>query len=141
MSDDQLNKSDFLLYTAPDGAVKIGVFFEDETVWLTQKHMAELFNVDVRTINEHLQNIFDSGELNISATVRKIRIVQSEGKRKVKRDVNFYNLDAIISVGYRVNSRQATQFRIWATKTLRSFIIKGFALDESRWTLSQPLTY
>lgn len=132
MSDDNLRKSDFLLYTAPDGSVKIEVFFEDETVWLTQKRMAELFGVDVRTVNEHLQNIFESGELDEDSTIRKIRIVQHEGDRKVERDVNFYNLDGIISVGYRVNSQQATQFRIWATKTLGNFIIKGFALDEDR---------
>lgn len=132
MIEDNLQKSDFLLYTAPDGSVKIEVFFEDETVWLTQRRMAELFNIDVRTVNEHLQNIFDSKELSANATIRKIRIVQNEGGRKVERDVNFYNLDVIISVGYRVNSRQATQFRIWATKTLRNFIIKGFALDEER---------
>ncbi len=132
MADDTSKKSDFLLYTSPDGSVKIEVFFEDETVWLTQKRMAELFGVDVRTVNEHLQNIFDSGELDTERTIRKIRIVQHEGDRKVGRDVNFYNLDAIISVGYRVNSRQATQFRIWATGTLRNFIIKGYALDTER---------
>lgn len=132
MADEVPKKSDFLLYTAPDGSVRVEVFFEDETVWLTQKRMAELFGVDVRTINEHLQNIFDTQELSESATIRKIRIVQREGDRRVEREVNFYNLDAIISVGYRVNSQQATQFRIWATKTLRNFIIKGYALDTER---------
>lgn len=125
-------KSDFLLYTSPDGDVRVDVFFQDETVWLTQKRMAELFGVEVATINYHLKEIFESGELVEAATIRKIRIVQREGDRKVEREVNFYNLDAIISVGYRVNSQQATQFRIWATKTLSNFIIKGYALDTDR---------
>lgn len=125
-------KSDFLLYTSPDGEVRVEVFFQDETIWLTQKRMAELFGVNIRTINDHLLKIYESGELQEDATIRKIRIVQQEGDRQVKREVNFYNLDAIISVGYRVNSHQATQFRIWATKTLRSYIIKGFAIDDER---------
>jgi hypothetical protein len=110
----------------------VDVFYEEETFWLTQKRMAELFGVDVRTINEHLGNIYDSGDLARISTIRKFRIVQKEGTRNVGREVDFYNLDAIISVGYRVNSRQATQFRIWATKTLREFIIKGFVLDDER---------
>jgi hypothetical protein len=122
----------FLLYTAVDGKVKIDVFVQDETVWLTQKRMAELFSVDVRTISEHLRNIFDSNELEESATIRKIRTVQKEGFRNVSRELDFYNLDAIIAIGYRVNSYQATQFRIWATKTLKEFIIKGFVLDDER---------
>ena len=126
------SKSDFLLYTSPEGDVRVEVFFKDDTVWLTQKRIAELFGVDVRTINEHLGNIFSSGELDETATIRNFRIVQTEGERDVRRDVNFYNLDAIISIGYRVNSHQATQFRIWATKTLRTFIIKGYALDDER---------
>jgi hypothetical protein len=122
----------FLLYTAADGKVKVEVFVQDETVWLTQKRMSELFSVDVRTISEHLRNIFDSNELKESATVRKIRTVQKEGIRDVSRELDFYNLDAIIAIGYRVNSYQATQFRIWATKTLKEFIIKGFVLDDER---------
>lgn len=122
----------FLLYTAVDGKVKIEVFVQDETVWLTQKRMAELFSVDVRTISEHLHNIFDSNELEESVTIRKIRTVQKEGSRDVSRELDFYNLDAIIAIGYRVNSYQATQFRIWATKTLKEFIIKGFVLDDER---------
>ena len=132
MADDPVRRSDFLLYTTPEGDVRVDVFFEDETVWLTQKRMAELFAVDVRTINEHLQNIYDSGELVAERTIRKNRIVQDEGGRKVEREVNFYNLDAIISVGYRVNSQQATHFRIWATNTLRNYMIKGYALDDER---------
>lgn len=125
-------QSDIIFYSTPDGQVHIEVFFQDETFWLSQKRMAELFGVDVRTINEHLKNIFSSNELDQSATIRKIRIVQKEGSRDVARDVDFYNLDAIIAVGYRVNSHPATQFRIWATKTLKEFIIKGFVLDDER---------
>ena len=126
------DQNQFLLYTAPDGVVKVDVFLKDETVWLTQKAVAELFGVQVPGINKHLKNIFDSGELNREATVSKMEIVRAEGGREVARDVEFYNLDAIIAVGYRVNSYQATQFRIWATKTLREFMIKGFVLDDER---------
>lgn len=124
--------NDILLYTAPSGAVKIEVIFEGETFWLSQRKMGELFGVEVQTINYHLKEIFKSGELEEVATIRKIRIVQTEGNREVAREVDFYNLDAIIAVGYRVNSYQATQFRIWATKTLKEFIIKGFVLDDER---------
>jgi len=106
--------------------------YEDETFWLSQKHMAELFGVEVNTINYHLKEIFKSGELQEDRTIRKIRIVQQEGTRSVQREVVFYDLDAIIAVGYRVNSFQATQFRIWATKVLKEFIIKGFVLDDER---------
>jgi hypothetical protein len=122
----------FLLYTAADGKVKVDVFVEDETVWLTQKTMGQLFGVESHTITYHLKEIFSSGELREEATTRKIRAVQNEGNRRVARDFDFYNLDAIIAVGYRVNSYQATQFRIWATKTLKEFIIKGFVLDDER---------
>jgi len=125
-------EGDIIFYTTPDGAVHIEVFFQNETFWLSQKKMSELFGVDVRTVNEHLKNIFKTNELPEDATIRKIRIVQKEGNRNVGRDVDFYNLDAIIAVGYRVNSYQATQFRIWATRTLREFIIKGFVLDDER---------
>lgn len=121
-----------IFYTTPDGAVHIEVFFQDESFWLSQKKMAELFGVEVHTINYHLKEIFNSKELNEKTTIRKIRIVQKEGSRNVARDVDFYNLDVVIAVGYRVNSYQATQFRIWATKTLREFIIKGFVLDDER---------
>ena len=126
------DQNQFLLYTAPNGAVKVDVFFKDETVWLTQKALAELFGVQVPGINKHLKNIFDSGELAREATVSKMEIVRAEGAREVAREVEFYNLDAIIAVGYRVNSYQATQFRIWATKTLREFLIKGFVMDDER---------
>ncbi len=122
-------ESAFLLYTSPDGEVRIDVFFKDETVWLTQKKMAELFGVGINTVNYHLKEIFKSGELSEKSVIRKIRITAEDGKSYL---TNFYNLDVIISVGYRVNSSRATQFRIWATKTLRGYIIKGFAIDEQR---------
>lgn len=106
------NNSDIIFYTTPRGEVKIEVRFEDETFWLTQKKLAQLFDVEVNTINYHLKEIFKSGELDENATIRKNRIVQVEGNRKVKREIEFYNLDAIIAVGYRVNSYNATQFRM-----------------------------
>ena len=127
-----MSNSEIILYTTPQGDIKVEVFLQDETVWLTQKALGELFGVAKSTISEHLSNIYKSGELEKDATVRKIRTIQNEGEREVARNVDFYNLDAIISVGYRVNSQQATQFRIWATKTLREFIIKGFVLDDER---------
>jgi hypothetical protein len=123
---------EILLYSAPEGKASIEVFFEGETFWLSQKKLGELFNVEVNTINYHLKEIFSTGELKEKSTIRKFRIVQKEGNRDVGRDVEFYNLDAIIAVGYRVNSREATAFRIWATNTLREFIIKGFVLDDDR---------
>src|SRR4030067_2896367 len=124
--------SDIILYTAETGDVKVEVLFSDETFWLSQKRMAELFGVEVLTINYRLKEIYASGELKEEATIRKIRIVQKEGKRDISRVIDYYNLDSIIAVGYRVNSFQATQFRIWATKTLREFMIKGFVLDDER---------
>lgn len=123
---------EILLYTAPEGKTHIEVFFEEETFWLSQKKMAELFGVEVQTINYHLKEIFKTNELEEGGTIRKIRIVQQEGIREVSREVDFYNLDAIIAVGYRVNSHEATRFRIWSTRTLREFIIKGFVLDDER---------
>ena len=125
-------QSPFLLYTASDGKVRVDVFIKDETVWLTQKAMAELFGVKIPAISKHLANIYETGELPREATLSILETVQKEGRRQVSRDVEFYNLDAIIAVGYRVNSYQATQFRIWATKTLKEFIIKGFVLDDER---------
>jgi hypothetical protein len=126
---EQPREGEIIFYTTPEGVTRIEVFFQDETFWLSQKHMAEMFDVDVRTISEHLQNIFKSGELAEEAVIRKIRITAADGKKYL---TNYYNLDAIISVGYRVNSRQATQFRMWATQTLREFIVKGFVLDDVR---------
>jgi len=125
-------QSEFLLYTGSDGEMRVDVLLQDETVWLTQKLMAELFQKDVRTINEHIKNILDEGELAPDPTIRKSRIVQKEGQRDVERLVDFYILDMIISVGYRVKSRQGTQFRIWATRVLAEYIVKGFALDDER---------
>ena len=124
--------SKFILYTSPGGDIKLDVFIQDETLWLTQKMMADLFGVEVNTVNYHLKEVFKSGELSADSTIRKIRIVQNEGGREVSREVVFYNLDAIIAVGYRVNSQRATQFRIWATQVLREYIIKGFALNDDR---------
>jgi hypothetical protein len=121
--------TDFLLYTTPNGNVKVEIFFNNETVWLTQKRMAELFGIGVNTINYHLKEIFKTGELEENSVIRKYRITAQDGK---KYNTNFYNLDSILSVGYRVNSRQATQFRIWATKILKDYIIKGFAMDDDR---------
>ena len=119
----------FLLYTAPDGAVKVDVFFKGETAWLTQKALAELFGVQVPAINKHLKNIFDTGELVEASVISILETTAADGKNYQTR---YYNLDAIIAVGYRVNSYQATQFRIWATTTLREFITKGFVLDDER---------
>jgi len=124
--------SDFILYTAPSGDVRVEIYFQNETIWLTQQKIAELFGVTKSTVSEHLTNIFKTKELEKEATVRNFPTVQKEGDREVKRNIEYYNLDAIISVGYRVNSGKATQFRIWATKTLKEYIIKGFTLDDER---------
>lgn len=124
--------SELLLYQTEDGQTRVHVRLEDETVWLSQKQLAELFQKDVRTINEHIQNIYEEGELQPGPTIRNFRIVQSEGGREVEREIAFYNLDVIISVGYRVRSHRGTQFRIWATQRLREFIVKGFTLDDQR---------
>jgi hypothetical protein len=126
------NQSDFILYTSNDGNVKVDVVLKDENVWLTQKAMAGLFGVKVPAISKHLGNIYETGELVKESTISILETVQTEGDRQVKRQKEFYNLDAIISVGYRVNSVQATQFRIWATQTLKEYIIKGFVLDDER---------
>jgi hypothetical protein len=123
------NTSSFILYTSNSGDIKVNVFLEDETIWLTQKSIGKLFGKAKATISEHLKNIFIEGELNENSVVRNFRTTADDGK---SYETKFYNLDAIISVGYRVNSKQATQFRIWATKTLKEFIIKGFVLDDER---------
>lgn len=122
----------FLIYNVPTEDVTVNAIIKDETIWLTQKAMAELFAVEVPAISKHLANIFEEGELSVDSTVSKMEIVQQEGSRNVKRKVDFYNLDAIISVGYRVNSGRATQFRIWATKVLKEYMTKGFVLDDER---------
>ena len=124
--------TEFLLYTTPNQDIKVEVFLHNETLWLTQQRIAELFGVQIPAISKHLNNIYDSGELDRVATVSKMEIVQKEGDRDVARELNYYNLDAIIAVGYRVNSKQATQFRIWSTNVLKEYIIKGFALDDDR---------
>jgi len=125
-------RSEILIYQTEGGRTRIDVRLEDETVWLSQKLMAELFQKDVRTINEHIKNIYSEGELEPKATIRKFRIVQTEGARQVSRNVDFYNLEVIISIGYRVKSHRGTQFRIWATQRLREYIVKGFTLDDER---------
>nr|WP_314494508.1 virulence RhuM family protein [uncultured Chryseobacterium sp.] len=122
----------FLIYQTPNDQVRVDVFIQNETAWLTQKSIAALFNVDRTVITKHLQNIYFEGELDKELTSAKIAQVQIEGERKVNRNLEYYNLDAIISVGYRVNSAKATQFRIWATQTLKEFIIKGFVIDDQR---------
>ena len=122
----------FLIYRSSDEDVSVNAVVKDETIWLTQKAMSELFAVEVPAISKHLANIYADGELAQAATVSKMEIVQQEGNRQVHRQVDFYNLDAIISVGYRVNSRRATQFRIWATGVLKEYMIKGFAMDDER---------
>ena len=127
-----MKELDFLLYNTPDSTVSVNVVIKDETAWVTQKAMAELFGVEVPAISKHLANIYADGELVFEATVSKLEIVQKEGTREVKRQLDFYNLDAIISVGYRVNSAKATHFRIWATKALKEYIQKGFVLDDER---------
>jgi len=124
--------SDFLLYTAPDGKVRVECILYDETIWLTQKRMAELFGVGVAAISKHLDNIYASGELQREATISILETVQQEGARQVARKLEYFNLDAVISVGYRVNSAQATQFRIWATALIKEYITKGFAMDDER---------
>jgi hypothetical protein len=124
------DKNKIILYTAQDGNVSVSVRFENETFWLAQKAMAELFGAERSVITKHLSNIFEEGELDKTATCAKFAQVQTEGGREVSRMVEFYNLDAIIAVGYRVNSKQATRFRQWATKTLREFIQKGFVLND-----------
>jgi hypothetical protein len=126
------NQNSFILYTTPEGAVKLNVLLQDETIWLTQKAMGILFDTTPQNITIHLKNIFESNELEEGATCKEFLQVQMEGGREVSRKQKMYNLDVIISVGYRVNSTKATQFRIWATKTLKEYIIKGFVLDDNR---------
>ncbi len=129
----------FLIYSLPNDEVRVDVFVQDETLWLTQKAMANLFGVAKSTISEHLSNIYSSNEISKETTVREFRTVQIEGERSVSRNLEYYNLDAIISVGYRVNSAKATQFRIWATQTLKEFIIKGFVMDDDRLKQGQTV--
>ena len=139
---DQPQQSRFLIYQAENGVIKIDVRFEEETVWLTQQHLAELFQTTVPNISMHLRNIFEEGELQQEATVKNFLTVRQEGTRQVNRTIDFYNLDAIISVGYRIKSVVATRFRIWATQRLREYIVKGFVLDDERLkNPDQPFDY
>lgn len=124
--------SDIIFYTTSDGAIRVEVLYQDETFWLTINRMAELFGTSKQSISYHLKNIYKENELDREATVKEILTVQIEGQREVSRKLEYYNLDAVIAVGYRVSSRQATQFRVWATQTLKEFIIKGFVLDDER---------
>ena len=128
----EMQKSQFLIYQTEDGRIKLDVRFEDETVWLTQAMIADLFQSSKANVCEHIANIYTEGELTPEATVRKFRTVRQEGTRQVERELEFYNLDLIISVGYRIKSKVATQFRIWATRHLSEFIRKGFMLDDER---------
>ena len=130
MSNEIANRGEVLLYSDESGKEYVSVVFKDETFWLTQKAMAELFNVNVPAVSKHLQNIYEEGELERDSTISKMETVQQEGERQVRRTVDHYNLDAIIAVGYRVNSKKATRFRQWATKTLREYIQKGFVIND-----------
>lgn len=129
---------EIILYQIDDTNVCINVIYENETFWITQKAMAELFDVNVPAISKHLSNIFEEGELEKEATVSKMEIVQHEGNRQVRREPEFYNLDAIIAVGYRVNSKKATRFRQWATQTLKEYITKGFVLNDDMLKNGKP---
>lgn len=131
MNNPELSK-DIVIYETPSKEIKIEVRLEKDTVWLSQKQISLLFSKDISTINEHILNIYKDGELDKKATIRKFQIVQKEGNRNVEREVDFYNLDVIISTGYRVSSLRGVQFRIWATKTLKDFLVKGYALNEKR---------
>lgn len=124
--------TEFLLYKTPDGKVQVEIFLRDENIWLTQARIAELFDVNIPAISKHLRNIFEEGELQKKTTISILETVQNEGDRSVKRNVEYYNLDAIIAVGYRVNSHKATQFRIWATERLKEYIIKGYTMNDEK---------
>lgn len=130
---------EIVLYQIEDTNICVNVIFKDKTFWMTQKALAELFDVNVPAISKHLSNIFEDGELIKELTVSKMEIVQKEGNRNVKREQEFYNLDAIIAVGYRVNSKKATRFRQWATKTLREYITKGFVLNDDMLKNGKPM--
>ena len=136
-----MNNSEILIYQNSEGSIKIDVRLEEESVWLTQAQLCELFQKSKATISEHIKNVFEEGELEASATVRNFRTVQTEGKREVERAIDYYNLDVIISVGYRVKSPQGTQFRIWATQRLKEYIIKGFTLNDDRFKSGNSMNY
>lgn len=133
-----MKNGEIVIYKSEDGHIKVDVLFEGETVWLTQAQICELFGKSKSTISEHIKNIFEEGELNIDSVVRNFRTTASDGK---EYDTNYYNLDVITSVGYRVKSHQGTQFRIWATQRLREYIIKGFTLNDERFTSGSSMNY
>lgn len=135
------NNDNMLIYRSADGKIKIDVRFRNETVWLSLDQMATLFGRDKSTISRHVKNVFEEGELSPEATVANFATVQAEGNREVARNIDYYNLDIIISVGYRVKSQQGTQFRIWATQRLREYIIKGFALNDDRFKTGSSYNY
>ena len=136
-----MNSGEILIYQNQEGNIKIDVKLESETVWLTQAQIALLFGKGRSTITEHIANVFKEGELQENLTCRKFRQVQNEGRRAVERDIEFYNLDVIISVGYRIKSHQGTQFRIWATQRLKEYLIKGFALNDERFKSGNSMNY
>lgn len=135
---DELEQSKIILYKSEDGQVSVDVYFKDETFWLSQKAMGELFDVGIPAISKHLKNIYEEYELTPGSTISVMETVQKEGSRDVRRSVEFYNLDAIIAVGYRVNSKSATKFRRWATDTLKEYIIKGFVLNDEMMKNGRP---
>ena len=135
------NNDNMLIYQSEDGKIKIDVRFEGETAWLSLEQMSMLFGRDKSTISRHIKNVFEEGELNLNSTVANFATVQMEGSRNIERNIDYYNLDVIISVGYRVKSQQGTQFRIWATQRLREYIIKGFALNDERFKTGSSYNY
>lgn len=136
-----MSKGELILYSTDDGAATVGLRAVDGTVWLSQREIAELFDKDVRTVNEHIKNLYEEGECEPTATIRKFRIVQTEGARQVEREVDTYNLDVILSVGYRVRSPRGTQFRRWATTVLKDYLVKGFAMDDIRLKQAEQWDY
>ena len=137
----KVSNDQMLIYQSEDGSIKIDVRFEQDTVWLTLEQMSTLFGRDKSTISRHIKNVFEEGELATVATVAKFATVQVEGERTVQRNIDYYNLDVIISVGYRVKSQQGTQFRIWATQRLKEYIIKGFVLNDERFKTGSSYNY
>ncbi|MCP4456798.1 MAG: virulence RhuM family protein [Cytophagales bacterium] len=136
-----MNTSEILIYKNEEGTIKVDVRIEEETVWLSQAQMAVLFQTTKQNISLHIKNVFEEGELEENSTVKEYLTVQKEGTRDIQRDIKFYNLDMIISVGYRVNSIRGTHFRIWATQRLREYIIKGFALNDDRFKSGSSMNY
>lgn len=136
-----MNSGEILIYQSTEGTIKVDVRLEQETVWLSQSQIALLFGKGRSTITEHINNIYKENELQYDSTCRKFRQVRLEGEREVEREIEYYNLDVIISVGYRVKSQQGTQFRIWATQRLKEYIIKGFALNDDRFKSGNSMNY